>query len=71
VTISTFEGRVENGQIRIDGDIKIPENTKVYVIIPDFQTVKHAHISSPHLADPKKAVDFTKKIVEESLDNTL
>ena len=33
--IFTFEGRVENGLIRLADDLTLPEHTKVYVVIPD------------------------------------
>ena len=35
MTLSTFEGIVENGQIRLRDNVTLPENTKVYVIIPE------------------------------------
>ncbi len=39
MAISTFEGIVENGQIRLRDDVTLPEHTKVYVVIPDVETV--------------------------------
>jgi len=32
MSVTTFEGVVENGQIRLPADICLPEKTKVYVI---------------------------------------
>lgn len=63
MTLSTFEGIVENGQIRLRDNVTLPENTKVYVIIPDLETAPQAHVSSPRLAHPEQAADFAKQIV--------
>src|SRR5437660_1646595 len=35
MSVTTFEGVVENGQIRLPADICLPEKAKVYVIIPN------------------------------------
>lgn len=71
MSISTFEGIVENGQIRLRGNVTLPENSKVYIIIPDFETAPQAYISSPRLVHPEQASDFTKQIVEEVSDAEL
>jgi hypothetical protein len=42
VTISTFEGIVENGKIRLRDNVMLPENTKVYVVIPGLETAPKA-----------------------------
>ena len=39
MSVTTFEGVVENGQIRLPGDIVLPERAKVYVIIPNAAAV--------------------------------
>jgi len=31
---TTYEAVVENGQVRLPEDACIPENTKVYVVVP-------------------------------------
>ncbi len=64
MAISTFEGIVENGQIRLRDDVTLPEHTKVYVVIPDVETMPQAHVYSPRLAHPEQAADFAKQIVE-------
>ena len=58
--VTTFEGVVENGKIRLNTNINLPEKTEVYVVIPDYKTKKTAHIYSPSLVHPEKAVDFKK-----------
>ncbi|MCZ6633990.1 MAG: hypothetical protein O7G87_11340 [bacterium] len=63
-TITTFEGVVENGQIRLDSSVRLPDKTKVYVVVPEFEGQVIPRISSPRLVHPEQAVDFKKEVVE-------
>jgi len=71
MAISTYEGTVENGQIRLFSDVKLPEHARVYVIIPDPEARRTGHAYSPHLVHPEQAADFTKRIIEEATDAEL
>jgi len=71
MAVLTFEGIVENGQIRLRDKVTLPEHTKVYVVIPDVETAPQAHIYSPRLVHPAQAVDFAKQIIEVSADAEL
>jgi hypothetical protein len=71
MAILTFEGIVENGQIRLPDNVTLPEHTKVYVVIPDIETAPQAHIYSPRLVHPEQAADFAKQIVEAPADAEL
>ena len=71
MTISTFEGIVENGQIRLRDNVILPENTKVYVVIPDVATAPQAHVCNPRLVHPEQAADFAKQIIAVSADAQL
>ena len=66
--VVTFEGIVDNGQIRLKTNIRLPEKTKVYVVVPDIQIEQAAHIFSPRLVHPEQAADFKMEIVEEPSD---
>ena len=35
--VTTFQGTVENGQVRLADDVRLPEQAKVYVVVPDFE----------------------------------
>ena len=35
--ISTFSGTVEDGQVKLSANVHLPEKTKVYVVVPDFE----------------------------------
>jgi len=63
--VITYEGIVENGQIRLKSGIRLPEKTKVYIVIPDLDPSKVIHIHSPRLAHPEQAADFKMEVIEE------
>ena len=60
-----LEGVVENGQIKLNSDIRLPDGTKVYMVIPDVEIEKNmVRLSSPRLAHPEQAADFEMEVVE-------
>jgi len=69
--VATFEGVVENGQIRLPATVRLPERTKVYVIVPDVEVQPVAYIGSPRLVHPEQAADFQKEVLEEPPDADL
>jgi len=56
--VLTLEGVVERDRIRLKTNVRLPENTRVYVIVPDVQVEQVALVFSPRLAHPKQAADF-------------
>jgi hypothetical protein len=64
--VETYEAIVENGQIKLAGVVRLPEHTKVYVIVPGDTEQDRFHVSSPRLAHPEQAADFVKEITEEA-----
>ena len=66
--VTTFEGIVEKGQIRLPAAVRLPERTKVYVVIPDIEVQGVTYIGSPRLVHPEQAADFKKEVVEELPD---
>jgi hypothetical protein len=69
--VLTIEGIVDNGQIRLTSDIHLPEQTKVYVVVPDMKIERTVHLLSPRLKDSDLLVDFKMEIVKESSDASL
>ena len=63
MAISTFQGVVKDGQIRLRDNVILPENAEVYIVIPDFESVPRAYAHSPHLAHLNQAVDFVKQVI--------
>ncbi|MBA2620077.1 MAG: hypothetical protein H0U87_02635 [Acidobacteria bacterium] len=35
--VTTFQATIENGQVRFETDVSLPEKTKVYVVVPEFE----------------------------------
>jgi hypothetical protein len=71
MTIITYQGVVENGQVRLPPGVSLPEKAKVYVVVPggvEVETPRTARIYSPRLANPADAVHFTMKVTEEKTD---
>jgi hypothetical protein len=64
--VTTIEGIVKNGRIELSEDLKLPESTKVYVVVPNAVR-KSARIMSPRLVDKADAKRFVKTI-EDSVD---
>jgi len=71
VTVPTFEGIVENGQIRLRDEVTLPEKTKVFVVIPGFEAAAKAHVYAPRLVHPEQAADFAKEVIEVPPDARL
>jgi len=65
MSIITLEGIVQEGQIRLKNDFRLPDKTKVYVVVPDIQVQKYAHIFSPRLVNPEQAIDFKMQVMQE------
>ncbi len=68
MTITTYEGIVERGKIRLRPGIRLPEKTRVYIVIPGLQVEKTARVSTPRLAHPEQASDFKLEVSEDKSD---
>lgn len=66
--VLTLEGVVEHGQIKLNTSLPLPENTKVYVVIPDLRVEQSARLVSPRLRQPLQVADFQMEVVEEPDD---
>jgi hypothetical protein len=70
-SVRTFEGTVENGQIRLRDNVILPEKATVYVVVPEMLPEQPAQIWSPRLAHPAEAKDFSKVVLEAEGDARL
>ena len=64
MSIATFEGFVEQGQIKLKNGLRLPDQTTVYIIVPDLEPVRLPRIHSPHLVNPQQAQDFVMEVSE-------
>lgn len=66
--IATFQGFIENGQVRLVDDVRLPEKATVFVVVPGAEISAAIGVRSPRLAHPEQAGDFEKEIIEEGCD---
>jgi hypothetical protein len=71
MNVMTLEGIVEQGQIRLVSDVQLPDNTKVYVVVPGLRVEQVAHVFTPRLVHPEQASDFVMEVVEEPSNASL
>jgi hypothetical protein len=64
--VTTFEGIVENGQIRLSDSVRLPEKAKVYVVVPGSEEFPAAYVGSPRLVHREQAADFEKEVLEDN-----
>lgn len=65
MSVMTLPGIVENGQIRLPDNVRLPEKTHVYVVIPGLEPQEPGRVASPRLAHPEQATDFVKTVAME------
>ena len=67
MAVVSCEGVVEGAKIRLKSDVKLPENMKVYVVVPEQPAEKNMtiRINTPHLVQRAQASDFEMKISKE------
>ena len=68
--VETYEAIVENGQIKLADIVRLPEHTKVYVIVPGDIEPNRFHVGSPRLAQPEQADAFVNDITEKPAGQT-
>lgn len=66
-----YAGFVQNGQIRLNGEIQLPENTRVLVLVSDQNEPLRAKIVSPRLANPEQVKEFQMEVIEGASDSGL
>ena len=62
--VTTIQGIVKNGQIHLSEDVKLPEATTVYVVVPNLEK-RTVRIMSPRLANKADADRFVKTIKDD------
>jgi hypothetical protein len=68
MSVLTVEAEVGDGQIRLPEHLRLPDRTKVYVVIPGVEATNVARVVSPRSARPEQASDFALEVVEAEPD---
>lgn len=68
---TTYEGTAQGGHIVLPKDVHIPDNTRVYVVVPASNEPERVRIISPRLLHRDEAGDFTMKVELEGDDARL
>jgi hypothetical protein len=64
---ATYEGHVENGQIKLDEDVKLPERAKVFVVLPEIKGERIYRIMSPKLIREEGAPPLRMEVTKEEV----
>ena len=62
--VVTYEATVENGQVKLSEEVRLPENARVYVVVTGVADASSPVVGSPRLAHPEQARDFVKEVLE-------
>ena len=57
--------------MRLPEAVRLPEHTRVYVVVPGIEAMGQLHVRSPRLARPEQAAHFVKEVVEEEYNAIL
>jgi len=63
MSATTFEGVVENGQVRLPAGVVLPERRTVLVVVPDIGPAPAGRRPGIRLADPNDAPKFEMKVI--------
>jgi hypothetical protein len=66
--VTTYEGTVEDGQVKLPEAVRLPERARVFVVVPGVEEGPEFHVGSPRLARSWQAADFSKEVAEEPRD---
>ncbi len=62
MSVTTFEGVIENGQIRLPAGVVLPERKIVYIIVPGNDTPLERAQAGFRLANPADSAKFEMKV---------
>jgi hypothetical protein len=68
---TTYEATVQDGRVVLPADAHIPDNTRVYVVVPASNDADRVRMMSPRLVHRDEAQDFTMQVEREGDDARL
>jgi hypothetical protein len=66
MSVTTFEGVIENGQIRLPAGVVLPERQIVFVVVPDVVQATIPKVPGVRLANLEDAERFEMKVTWEN-----
>ena len=61
--VLTLEAVIENGVIRLPASVRLPDHTRVYVVVPDAEAKPTYRVISPRLVQPEPMADFALEVM--------
>jgi hypothetical protein len=65
MSVTTFEGVIENGRVRLPEGVVLPEQQTVFVVVPDPVQPTTRQLPGVRLADPEDAAKFAMNVTWE------
>ena len=62
MSVTTFEGVVENGRVRLPDGVILPERQTVFVVVPSAIPPKTQKLPGVRLTNPGDAAKFEMKV---------
>ncbi len=66
--VRAYQGVVDNGLIRLDPEVRLPENAQVFVVVPENVDTRPLQIHSPRQVHRNQLPDFAKEVREAEGD---
>jgi hypothetical protein len=68
---TTYEATVQDGRVVLPEEAHIPDNTRVYVVVPEADDAHRIRMVTPRLVHRDEAADFTMQVELEGDDARL
>ena len=66
MAVTTYEGIVEKGRIRLESSVRLPEKARVFVIVPEIQVEEETiRVLTPRLVHRQQASEFKMRVSKE------
>jgi predicted DNA-binding antitoxin AbrB/MazE fold protein len=62
MSVITYEAIVKDGVLQLLEPVHLPENTRVYVVVPEAERETCLVIRAPRLKDRNRASEFTMEV---------
>ena len=66
MSVTTLEGVIENGRVRLPQGVVLREQQTVYVVVPDAEPAHFSSTPGVRLANPDDAAKFEMHVVWEN-----